>query len=150
MKGSLVTAILAVFYTCLTAEANAIYAATSSRTTGAGASTNSYYAAGADLDSCFFNTIASGHSTGTGYIPGSSHGSGTGRGANIPEAAAIRAAIDSIASEYGIPSVAFAVVNRDSIIVADAVGLAAGYEDPERGIAATPGTVYRIGSVTKT
>ncbi len=61
-------------------------------------------------------------------------------------AAAIRTAIDSIAREHGIPSVAFAVVNRDSIIVSDAIGFA----DVENEIPATPGTVYRVGSVTKT
>ncbi len=69
---------------------------------------------------------------------------------NAQDADAIRSAIDSIAREHGIPSVAFAVVNRDSIIVADAIGLAAGYEDPERGFPATSRSVYRIGSVTKT
>ena len=67
-------------------------------------------------------------------------------GANIPGAAVIRSAIDSIAREHSIPSVAFAVVYRDSIIVSDAVGLS----DMANEIPATPGTVYRIGSVTKT
>ncbi len=69
---------------------------------------------------------------------------------NAQDAGAISSAIDSIAREHGIPSVAFAVVNRDSIIVADAIGLAAGYEDPERGVPATSRSVYRVGSVTKT
>lgn len=58
----------------------------------------------------------------------------------------IISSIDSIAREHEIPSVAFAVVNNDSVIVAGAVG----YANLEAGILATARTVYRIGSVTKT
>ena len=57
----------------------------------------------------------------------------------IYDAVTIRFAIDSIAREHGVPSVAFAVVNRDSIIVADAVGFA----NVEKGIPATPETARR-------
>ncbi len=101
---------------CLSAEADANQEVTLLRTAGAGGTTNLYYDAG------------------------------TGRADSVPDTGAIRAAIDSIALEYGIPSVAFAVVYRDNIIVSDAVGFA----DVENEIPATPGTVYRIGSATKT
>jgi CubicO group peptidase (beta-lactamase class C family) len=59
---------------------------------------------------------------------------------------AIRAAIDSIALAYNLPSVAFAVATSDGHCIAGATG----YADKEKGIAATPGTVYRVGSVSKT
>ncbi len=62
------------------------------------------------------------------------------------DAESIISSIDSIAREHEIPSVAFAVVNNDSVIVAGAVG----YANLEAGIPATSQTVYRIGSVTKT
>jgi CubicO group peptidase (beta-lactamase class C family) len=65
----------------------------------------------------------------------------------VYNAATIMSAIDSIAREHGIPSVAFAVVNRDSIIVADAVGFA----NVEKAYTCNSlKRVYRIGSVTKT
>ena len=66
--------------------------------------------------------------------------------ANIPDEDAIRATVDSIAREYDVPSVAFAVATSDGHCIAGATG----YADKEKGIAATPGTVYRAGSVSKT
>ncbi len=85
-------------------------------------------------------------SAGAGGTASVNYDAGTGRADSVHDAGEIRAAIDSIALEHGIPSVAFAVVYRDSIIVSDAVGFA----DVENEIPATPGTVYRIGSATKT
>jgi CubicO group peptidase (beta-lactamase class C family) len=66
--------------------------------------------------------------------------------ANIPDEDTIRATVDSIAREYDVPSVAFAVVTGDGLHIAGATG----YADKEKGIAATPGTVYRAGSISKT
>ncbi|MFO7924149.1 MAG: serine hydrolase [Bacteroidales bacterium] len=65
---------------------------------------------------------------------------------NGQDAVNIRSAIDSIAREHDIPSVAFAVVNNDSVIIAGAVG----YADKENNIPAISTTTYRIGSATKT
>lgn len=61
------------------------------------------------------------------------------------DAGYIKIMLDSIAGAHNIPSIGFAVVNSDSVIVADAVGVV----DLESGLPAGPVTVYRIGSSTK-
>lgn len=62
------------------------------------------------------------------------------------DAGRIAEAIDSIAKEHNIPSVAYAIVNSDRIIVSGA----SGYASIENGIPATSHTVYRVGSLSKT
>ncbi len=65
---------------------------------------------------------------------------------NGTDAGRIPKAIDSIAREHNIPSVAYAIVSTDSIIVAGATG----YANLEMAIPATSRTVYRVGSLSKT
>jgi CubicO group peptidase (beta-lactamase class C family) len=57
----------------------------------------------------------------------------------------LKSKVDSIAAAHRVPSIGFAMVNRDSILVSGAVGVA----NREENIAATEETVYRVGSVTK-
>jgi Beta-lactamase class C and other penicillin binding proteins len=49
-------------------------------------------------------------------------------------------------SEYKMPSVTIAVVKNGEVVYANALG----FRDLERGVSATPATVYGIGSITKT
>lgn len=73
--------------------------------------------------------------------------------ASPPQRAASPASLEAVAAlvrdardASGAPSIAYAVVVDTHIVAAGAFGLS----DPERGIAATPETLYEIGSVTKT
>lgn len=49
-------------------------------------------------------------------------------------------------SEYKMPSAAIAVVKDGELAYVNAFG----FRDVERGVPATPGTIYGIGSITKT
>ncbi len=53
--------------------------------------------------------------------------------------------IEDIRRETGVPGAALVIVDRNGIVLADAFGVA----DNASGIAVTPDTVFRIGSVTK-
>jgi CubicO group peptidase (beta-lactamase class C family) len=86
--------------------------------------------------------IAGSRGLDVGYTPGA----GSSHNAAKADLHAISAAVDSIALEYNLPSVAFAIVTADGLSIAGAMG----YADKEKGIPATGGTVYRVGSISKT
>jgi CubicO group peptidase (beta-lactamase class C family) len=58
---------------------------------------------------------------------------------------AIRTELERIVREHQVPSIGYALVTRDTVIVADAVGMA----DEEQKIPAGPENLYRVGSITK-
>lgn len=63
-----------------------------------------------------------------------------------PEWRSLEAFILEKMSEYKMPSVAIAVVKDGELVYVNAFG----FRDVERGVPATPGTIYGIGSITKT
>ena len=66
-------------------------------------------------------------------------------GGALPDREAIRAELTRIAEDHNIPSIGYAFVSHEDGVIADAVGMA----DVERGIAAGPDSLYRVGSITK-
>jgi CubicO group peptidase (beta-lactamase class C family) len=60
----------------------------------------------------------------------------------IPE---LKAAVEKVLRETRVPGAGLAIVTRDKVVFADAIGMA----DPEAHRAATADTLFRIGSVSK-